>query len=201
MALYAETTIGDPLDDEHLMGPLVDAGAVATMLKAIETAKGQGATVPLRRRALDLPGGCYVTPCLVEAPSDLPIVQEETFAPILYVTSYRTIEEAIALQNGVPQGLSSAIITNDFLESELFLSGRGERLRHRERQHRDERRRDRRRLRRREGDRRRARERLRRLEGLHAPPDERPQLQRPDRAGPGHHAGALRRLDPLPRRD
>jgi aldehyde dehydrogenase (NAD+) len=74
---------------------------------------------------LDLPGGCYVTPCIAEANSTMPIVHEETFAPILYIIKYRTIEEAIAIQNGVPQGLSSAIITNDLRESELFLSVAG----------------------------------------------------------------------------
>jgi aldehyde dehydrogenase (NAD+) len=123
--LYGETTIGDPLDGANLMGPLVDRDAVATMMKAIETAKGQGAEVLAGGETLGLPGGCYVTPCLVAAKSDLPIVQEETFAPILYLTKHRTIEEAIALQNGVPQGLSSAIITNDFRETELFLSAEG----------------------------------------------------------------------------
>jgi aldehyde dehydrogenase (NAD+) len=125
VALYGETTIGDPLAYDTLMGPLVDRDAVATMLKAIETAKGQGATVIWGGEPLDKAGGCYVTPCLVAASSDLPIVKEETFAPILYLTTYRTIEEAIALQNGVPQGLSSAIITNDFRETELFLSAEG----------------------------------------------------------------------------
>ena len=124
-SLYAATTIGDPLDDEHLMGPLVDGSAVATMMQAIETAKGQGARVICGGEKLPLPGGCYVTPCIVEVEGNLPIVKEETFAPVLYVTSYRTLEEAIALQNGVPQGLSSSIITNDFVESELFLSVEG----------------------------------------------------------------------------
>ena len=123
--LYAETTIGDPLAYDTLMGPLVDREAVATMLKAIETARTQGAAVLWGGEALDRPGGCYVTPCLVEATKDLPIVKEETFAPVLYLMKYRTIEEAIALQNGVPQGLSSAIITNDLRESELFLSAEG----------------------------------------------------------------------------
>ena len=124
-ALYAETTIGDPLAYDTLMGPLVDRDAVATMLKAIETAKGQGATVLRGGEPLEKAGGCYVTPCLVAAPHDLPIVKEETFAPILYLTTYRTIEEAIAMQNSVPQGLSSAIVTNDFRETELFLSAEG----------------------------------------------------------------------------
>ena len=124
-ALYAKTTIGNPLDDANLMGPLVDRDALATMLKAIETAKGQGAKVLVGGEQVDLPGGCYVTPCIVEADNHLPIVQEETFAPVLYLMKYSTIEEAIALQNGVPQGLSSAIITNDLRESELFLSATG----------------------------------------------------------------------------
>ncbi len=123
--LYGETTIGDPLAYDTLMGPLVDRDAVATMMKAIETAKGQGAEVLAGGDSLDLPGGCYVTPCLVAATGDLPIVKEETFAPILYLMKYRTIEEAIAMQNAVPQGLSSAIITNDFREAELFLSVEG----------------------------------------------------------------------------
>ena len=123
--LYGETTIGDPLAYDTLMGPLVDRDAVATMIKAIETAKGQGAEVLAGGEPLDLPGGCYVTPCLVAVTGDLPIVKEETFAPILYLMRYRTIEEAIATQNAVPQGLSSAIITNDFRETELFLSVEG----------------------------------------------------------------------------
>jgi len=124
-SLYGETTIGDPLAYDTLMGPLVDRDAVATMRKAIETAKGQGATVLYGGEPLEKEGGCYVTPCLVEASSDLPIVKEETFAPILYLMKYGTIEEAIAMQNSVPQGLSSAIITNNFRETELFLSAEG----------------------------------------------------------------------------
>ena len=125
LELYRKTPIGDPLEDETLMGPLVDAGAVATMLAAIETVKGQGGKILAGGEPLPNPGGCYVTPCLAEVTSDLPIVQEETFAPLLYLMKYRTFEEAIAIQNGVPQGLSSAIITNDLRESELFLSAAG----------------------------------------------------------------------------
>ncbi len=124
-ALYARTRIGDPLDAGTLMGPLVDRAAVETMLKAVETARGQGAAVLAGGERLELPGGCYVTPCLVEVSGNLPIVKEETFAPVLYLMRYRTLEEAIAIQNGVPQGLSSAIITNDLRESELFLSAAG----------------------------------------------------------------------------
>ena len=126
LELYRKTPIGDPREHRYLMGPLVDAAAVATMLAAIETVKAQGGQDPLwRREAARIPAGCYVTPCIAEVPGNLPIVQEETFAPVLYLMSYRTIEEAIALQNGVPQGLSSAIITNDLGESELFLSAAG----------------------------------------------------------------------------
>ncbi len=124
-ALYRKTTIGNPRLDENLMGPLVDAGAVDTMLGAIEKVKAEGGRVLLGGERLQRPGGCYVTPCIVEVDGNIPMVKEETFAPVLYLMKYRTFEEAIALQNGVPQGLSSAIITNDQRESELFLSAAG----------------------------------------------------------------------------
>ena len=123
--LYRATRIGDPAEDANLMGPLVDTAAVDTMLAAIETVKAQGGTILMGGEKLPNPGGCYITPCLAEVRSDMEIVHEETFAPILYLIKYRTLEEAIAIQNGVPQGLSSAIITNDMMESELFLSAVG----------------------------------------------------------------------------
>ncbi|BDU74073.1 L-piperidine-6-carboxylate dehydrogenase [Mesoterricola silvestris] len=123
--MYARTRIGDPRDGANLMGPLVDAGAIGTMLEAIETIKAQGGTILAGGEPLPLPGGCYITPCLAEVPAGLPMTREETFAPVLYLTRYETIEEAIAIQNDVPQGLSSAIITNDMRESELFLSAAG----------------------------------------------------------------------------
>lgn len=123
--MYAKTRIGDPRDANNLMGPLVDGGAVATMLEAIGTIKAQGGTILAGGERLPLPGGCYITPCLAEVPAELPMTREETFAPVLYLTRYKTIEEAIAIQNDVPQGLSSAIITNDMRESELFLSAAG----------------------------------------------------------------------------
>ena len=123
--LYKKTPIGDPCEDRNLMGPLVDAAAVDTLQVAIETVKRQGGKVLTGGEKLALPGGCYVTPCIAEVAENLPIVKEETFAPLLYLMPYRTIEEAIALQNGVPQGLSSAIVTNDQRESELFLSVEG----------------------------------------------------------------------------
>jgi aldehyde dehydrogenase (NAD+) len=123
--LYRKTPIGDPRDNQILMGPLVDTGAVNTMLAAIETVKAQGGKILVGGEKLAQPGGCYITPCIAEVEGNLPIVKEETFAPVLYVMTYQTIEEAIALQNGVSQGLSSAIITNDQRESELFLSAAG----------------------------------------------------------------------------
>jgi aldehyde dehydrogenase (NAD+) len=124
-ALYRQTRIGDPRLGENLMGPLVDGQAVGTMLEAITKVKAEGGHVLMGGERLNLSGGCYVTPCIVEVAGNIPMVKEETFAPVLYLMKYRTIEEAIALQNGVPQGLSSAIITNDLRESELFLSAAG----------------------------------------------------------------------------
>jgi len=124
-SLYARTPIGDPRDPAMLMGPLVDAGAVSTMLAAIEAVKAQGGKILMGGERLPNPGGCYVTPCLAEVPADLPMTREETFAPVLYLIKYRTIEEAIRIQNDVPQGLSSAIISDDLGETELFLSAAG----------------------------------------------------------------------------
>jgi len=123
--LYGNTRIGDPRDGAVLMGPLVDQGAVDTMLGAIETVKAQGGRILMGGERLPNPGGCYVTPCLAEVPAELPMTREETFAPLLYLTRYRTIEEAIRIQNDVPQGLSSAIISDDMNETELFLSAAG----------------------------------------------------------------------------
>ncbi len=125
---YAQVRIGNPLDAKTLMGPLVDARAVAGYASAIAAAKEHGGKVlcggkPPRGA---VPGsGLYVTPCIIEADNAWAIVQCETFAPILYVMPYRSIEDAIALQNAVPQGLSSAIFTNDVREAELFTSARG----------------------------------------------------------------------------
>jgi aldehyde dehydrogenase (NAD+) len=98
------------------------------MQAALDTLKGQGGRVlyggqPLRGGIYD--AGTYVTPCICEANPDMAIVSEETFAPILYLIKYRTLKEAISVQNGVPQGLSSAIFTTDIVEAELFLSQRG----------------------------------------------------------------------------
>ena len=123
--MYRATRIGDPRQEANLMGPLVDAGAVATMLAAIATIQAQGGKILMGGERLPHPGGCYVTPCLAEVSAELPMLREETFAPVLYLIKYSTIEEAIRIQNAVPQGLSSAIISDDLIETELFLSAAG----------------------------------------------------------------------------
>jgi aldehyde dehydrogenase (NAD+) len=125
---FAQVPIGDPLDPKTLMGPLVDARAVEAYDAAVAAAKKLGGRVLCggERAGGTVPaGGFYVTPCIIEADNAWPVVQQETFAPILYAMSYRSIDDAIALQNGVRQGLSSAIFTNDVRESELFTSARG----------------------------------------------------------------------------
>jgi aldehyde dehydrogenase (NAD+) len=125
---YHQVRIGNPLEAATLMGPLIDADAVESYTRAIEAVKQQGGRVLYGGKRLSgavYPGGFYVTPCIVEAENSWSIVQHETFAPILYVMRYEKVDEAIALQNGVPQGLSSAIFTNDVREAELFVSARG----------------------------------------------------------------------------
>ncbi len=125
---YPQLRIGDPLDQNNHVGPLIDKDAVNNYLNALEEIKKQGGSFVVEGGVLEGAGyesGCYVKPCIAEVQNDWPIVQEETFAPILYLIKYSHIEEAIAYQNGVPQGLSSAIMTNDLRESELFLSTRG----------------------------------------------------------------------------
>ncbi|MDX9905545.1 MAG: aldehyde dehydrogenase family protein [Bacteroidales bacterium] len=120
--------IGDPLDKETLMGPLIDGKAVGNFLHALEQAKAEGGKVIFGGKVLEgekYASGNYVTPALVEAENQFRIVQEETFAPILYLIKYRWIDEAIALNNGVPQGLSSAIFTENLREAEMFLSEAG----------------------------------------------------------------------------
>ncbi len=126
VAAYQKVTIGNPLEEGVLMGPLVDSSAVQVMQRALETIRGQGGRVVYGGEVLDgYPSDLYVRPCIVEASRDLAIAKEETFAPILYVIPYRRIEEAIAIQNDVPQGLSSAIFSLDLKETELFLSHAG----------------------------------------------------------------------------
>ena len=124
VVVYRRVPIGEPWVDGILMGPLISERAVATMMAAVETVKKQGGEIVHGGRRLDRPG-FFVEPTLVKADPRMAIVAEETFAPILYVMSYRTLEEAIAIQNGVEQGLTSAIFTNDVREAEEFLSPAG----------------------------------------------------------------------------
>ncbi len=122
---YGQLKIGNPLDKKNHVGPLIDQAAVKMYLAAIEAVKKEGAKVILEGGVLKGKGyesGCYVKPCIIEAKNTFEMVQHETFAPILYLMKYKTIEEAITLQNGVPQGLSSSIMTNNLREAELFLS-------------------------------------------------------------------------------
>lgn len=128
VSAYGQLRIGDPLDEANHVGPLTDQDAVTMYLNALDAVKRQGGTFLVEGGVLEGTGyesGCYVKPAIAEVNNDMQIVQDETFAPILYIMPYSTIEEAIALQNGVAQGLSSAIMTNHVRESELFLSARG----------------------------------------------------------------------------
>jgi aldehyde dehydrogenase (NAD+) len=125
---YGQLKIGNPLDTANHVGPLIDKAAVAAYRNAIAKAKEEGANFIVEGEVLSGAGyesGCYVKPCIAEAKNSMHIVQEETFAPILYLMKYSTIDEAIALQNGVPQGLSSSVFTTNILESEKFLSHEG----------------------------------------------------------------------------
>ena len=125
---YKQVSIGNPLEEGTLMGPLIDREAVESMQAALQKLKQQGGRVLYGGDVLSgglFDAGTYVTPCLCEAKADLPIVHEETFAPILYLIQYETIDDAISYHNAVPQGLSSAIFTNDLREAERFLSHRG----------------------------------------------------------------------------
>jgi len=125
---YQQIKMGNPLDANNHMGPLIDQDAVKMYLNAIEACKKEGGKFLVEGGVLTGAGyesGCYVKPCIAEALPHFQIVQHETFAPILYVMKYATLEEAIAIQNGVPQGLSSAIMTLNMRESELFLSAKG----------------------------------------------------------------------------
>lgn len=121
---YAQVRIGNPLEEGTLMGPLIDQDAIDQMKAALEKAQQEGGELVCGGEQLDR-DGFYVTPAIVKAKNEFEIVQNETFAPILYVIPYSTIDEAIALQNGVPQGLSSACFTTDLREAEAFLSAIG----------------------------------------------------------------------------
>lgn len=123
-AAYASVTIGDPADERVLMGPLINRRAVESYKAALAAAVEQGGAVVYGGSALERPGN-FVEPALVRATREMAIVREETFAPILYVLTYRDFADAIALQNGVTQGLSSAVFTDRVGEAELFLSAEG----------------------------------------------------------------------------
>lgn len=125
---YKQLTIGNPLEEKNLVGPLIDTDAVKMYLDAIDACKKEGGKFIMEGGRLEGDGyesRCYVRPCIAEVQPSFRIVQQETFAPILYIMKYKTLEEAIAIQNGVPQGLSSSIMTLDLREAEFFLSHAG----------------------------------------------------------------------------
>jgi len=122
---YQQVPIGDPLQTGTLMGPLVNAGAVTQMMAALETAKAQGGEILVGGQPLPEQGPHFVQPTIVKMPQQTPLVCDETFAPILYLMEYDTLDEAIALHNAVPQGLSSAIFTTNLLKAEEFLAATG----------------------------------------------------------------------------
>jgi len=121
---YTQVRIGDPLDNNTLMGPLVDQGAVDDFLAALEKVKMEGGEILCGGEVVE-GDGYFVTPAIVRAENSYEIVQEETFAPILYIIPYDNLEDALSLHNDVPQGLSSAIFTTNVLNSETFLSHEG----------------------------------------------------------------------------
>ncbi|WP_132055298.1 L-piperidine-6-carboxylate dehydrogenase [Pseudocnuella soli] len=128
VAAYRQLRIGNPLDAANHVGPLIDKDAVQSYLQSIEACKAEGGIFIVEGGALSGDGfesGCYVQPCIAEVAPHYNIVQHETFAPILYLMRYTHFEEAIAIQNGVPQGLSSSIMTLNLREAEQFLSAAG----------------------------------------------------------------------------
>lgn len=124
---YASVRIGNPLDEDTLMGPLIDQESFDNMQAALDRARDHGCRITGGDRVFidGMEDGYYVTPAIVEMDEHLDFIKEETFAPIMYVMPYETIDEAIAMQNDVPQGLSSAIFTNDVREAEQFTSNWG----------------------------------------------------------------------------
>jgi len=128
VAAYHQLRIGNPLDENNHVGPLIDKDAVRLYAKAIDLCREEGGKFLVEGGVLQGDGfesGCYVKPCIAEADPGMKIVRSETFAPILYLLKYNTIEEAITIQNEVPQGLSSAIMTLNLREAEKFLSVAG----------------------------------------------------------------------------
>ncbi|MFT7036601.1 MAG: aldehyde dehydrogenase (NAD+), partial [Cyclobacteriaceae bacterium] len=125
VSAYAQLKIGNPLDENNHVGPLIDKQAVELYNGTVEQLKAQGGKVVVEGGVLEgnqYESGCYVKPAIYEVENNYKIVQQETFAPILYLIKYKDLEQAIEIQNDVPQGLSSAIMTRDMRESELFLS-------------------------------------------------------------------------------
>jgi aldehyde dehydrogenase (NAD+) len=125
---YNQLRIGNPLDEKNHVGPLIDKDAVKIYVDAIEKCKAEGGNFVVEGGVLNGKGfesGCYVKPCIAEVQPHYKIVQHETFAPILYLLKYKNFDDAIAIQNGVPQGLSSAIMTLNLREAETFLSSAG----------------------------------------------------------------------------
>jgi aldehyde dehydrogenase (NAD+) len=128
IAAYKQLSIGNPLDEKNHVGPLIDTDAVNAYLSSIEKCKTEGGRFIVEGGVMEGAGyesGCYVKPCIAEAEPHFSIVQHETFAPILYLLKFKTLEQAIAIQNGVPQGLSSSIMTLNLREAEKFLSAAG----------------------------------------------------------------------------
>ncbi len=128
VAAYKQLSIGNPLDEKNHVGPLIDTDAVNNYLdtiKEIKKAGGKEIVAPGVLKGKNYESGCYVKPCVYEAQNEWPIVQHETFAPILYLMKYKKLDEAIAMQNGVPQGLSSSIMTLNMREAEQYLSAMG----------------------------------------------------------------------------
>ncbi|CAN5827317.1 hypothetical protein BH23ACT4_BH23ACT4_14340 [soil metagenome] len=121
---YQQVTIGDPLEEGVLMGPLVGEGAIEQMMNALDIGRDQGANIVTGGNRVDR-AGFFVEPTIARVSKDAPITREETFAPILWVIEFETLEEAIEIQNGVTQGLSSAIFTESVRNSEKFLSAAG----------------------------------------------------------------------------
>ena len=125
---YGQLKIGNPLDENNHVGPLIDQDAVKSYLGSIKKCKEEGGNFIVQGGVLEgvsYESGCYVKPCIAEAKNDFQIVQHETFAPILYFMKYKTLDEAITMQNDVPQGLSSAIMTLNLREAEQFLAHAG----------------------------------------------------------------------------
>ncbi len=125
---YSQLRIGNPLDESNHVGPLIDQDAVRLYLESVQKIKEEGGSFLIEAAVLDGPeytSGCYVQPCIAEVQQDMPVVSHETFAPILYLLKYKDLDEAIRIQNNVPQGLSSAIMTENLKEAEKFLSADG----------------------------------------------------------------------------